>query len=267
MPEPLAELSDVAVERNGVRLLGIPFLRIESGKHCVVFGPNGSGKSTLLKLLMRFHYPSVLEQSTGTVKLFGQEDWNVWELRKKLGFVSSEIDFHFTSGRSGRLTPLQAVLTGFDSSELETTEQQNTPERIEAAQRWLRFFELDPSSVKHVAWLSTGERRRVMLARAMVLNPQALLLDEPTAGLDLLSRSRLLTRLSAMAEQGIQLLLVTHHLEEVIPQLERVVMLKCGAIFSDMPKRESFRSEHLSKLFDAPVLAEEHATGWHARLG
>lgn len=146
MPEPLAELSDVAVERNSVRLLGIPFLRIESGKHCVVFGPNGSGKSTLLKLLMRFYYPSVLEQSTGTVKLFGQEDWNVWELRKKLGFVSSEIDFHFTSGRSGRLTPLQAVLTGFDSSELETTEQQNTPERIEAAQRWLRFLNWTPAA-------------------------------------------------------------------------------------------------------------------------
>jgi iron complex transport system ATP-binding protein len=266
MPTPLAELSDVTVERNGVRLLHLPYLRIDSGEHCVVFGPNGSGKSTLLKLLMRFYYPSVLEQSVGVVKLFGQQEWNVWELRKRLGFVSSEIDFHFTSGRSGRLTPFQAVLTGFDSSELETAPESNTPERIQSAGYWLRFFELDPASTKQVGWLSTGERRRVMLARAMVLQPKALLLDEPTAGLDLVSRSRLLTKLSAMAEQGIQLLLVTHHLEEVIPELDRIVMLKQGAIFSDRTREESFQSEHLSRLFDAPVVVEKHTQGWHARL-
>jgi iron complex transport system ATP-binding protein len=215
---------------------------------------------------MRFYYPSVLERSAGTVKLFGQEDWNVWELRKKLGFVSSEIDFHFTSGRSGRLTPLQAVLTGFDSTELETAEEVNTPQRLDAAQHWLQFFELDPASTKHVGWLSTGERRRVMLARAMVLNPQALLLDEPTAGLDLVSRSRLLARLSKMTEQGIQLVLVTHHLEEIIPPFERVVMLKQGSIFSDAPKQDSFRSDRLSELFDAPIAAEEYTSGWQARL-
>lgn len=266
MPTPLAELTDVVVERNGVQLLHLPHLRIDSDQNCVVFGPNGSGKSTLLKLLMRFYYPSALQQSVGDVKLFGQSEWNVWELRKRLGFVSSEIDFHFTSGRSGRLTPFQAVLTGFDSSELETSPESNTPERIEAARYWLRFFELDPASSKHVGWLSTGERRRVMLARAMVFHPKALLLDEPTAGLDLVSRNRLLTKLSTMAAQGIQLLLVTHHLEEVIPELERVVMLKQGAIFSDRSKEESFHSEHLSKLFDAPVRVEKHAQGWNARL-
>jgi iron complex transport system ATP-binding protein len=266
MPTPLAELSDVTVERNGVRLLHLPYLRIDSGEHCVVFGPNGSGKSTLFKLLMRFYYPSALEHSAGEVKLFGQSEWNVWELRKRLGFVSSEIDFHFTSGRSGRLTPLQAVLTGFESSELETPPESHTPERIDAAHHWLRFFELDPYSTKHVGWLSTGERRRVMLARAMVLQPKALLLDEPTAGLDLVSQSRLLTKLSAMAEQGIQLLLVTHHLEEIVPNLDRVVMLKQGTIFSDQSKEESFQSEHLSKLFDVPVLVESYSQGWYARL-
>ncbi len=267
MPAPLAELSQVYVERNGVRLLDIPSLILPVGQDTVIFGPNGSGKSTLLKLLMRFYYPSASDSGaeTGRLLLLGREEWNVWELRKHLGLVSSEIDHHFTTGRSGRLTPFQAVLTGFESGELELEADAITPEREESVRRWLDFFEMDADSTKHVGWMSTGERRRVMLARAMVLEPDALLLDEPTAGLDLVARSRLLQRLAVMADQGVQLLLVTHHLEEVLPSMERVILLKKGKIFADTTPDQAFRSDRLSDLFDAPIIVESHPGGWFLR--
>lgn len=301
---PLAELSNVRVERNGVTLLDIPSLNIVRGQNTVIFGPNGSGKSSLLKLLMKFYYPSAVsgvkpasdvagklgdykdcaehldapkhsvEEATseissprqGVVRILGYEDWNVWDLRSHLGFVSSEIDHHFTSGRSGRLTPFQAVMTGFESGELELSPDCLTPERIERAEYWLDFFQVDRRSTKHVAWLSTGERRRVMLARAMVLSPEAILLDEPTAGLDLVASRKLLNQLSEAMNQGIQLVLVTHHLEEVLPEFQRTVMLQNGRILLDASPAAAFSSENLSKLFETPVQVDSSTMGWTAKL-
>ncbi|HUP81802.1 MAG TPA: ATP-binding cassette domain-containing protein, partial [Pirellula sp.] len=103
----LIEMSDVSIERGITRILDRVNLRIPQGQHVAIVGPNGSGKSTLLKLLMKFFYPSVVDGQSGTIRILGQEEWNVWELRSQLGFVSSEIDQHFTLGRSARLNALQ----------------------------------------------------------------------------------------------------------------------------------------------------------------
>ena len=266
MSDCLFELSNVIVERNRNRILEIPSLRVETAQHCCIFGPNGSGKSTFLKLLMRFFYPSAVSDAAGQVTILGREEWNVWDLRAHLGFVSSEIDHHFTTGRSGRLTPLEAVLTGFTSSELELPEEDVTDAMKSEASRWLDFFEIHLSSLHRVAWMSTGERRRVMLARAMVRNPQALLLDEPTAGLDLLARERLMRKIEAMTLDGIQIILVTHHLEEVIPQVQRVVCLCRGKLFFDGSPENAFSANNLSRLFEQPVCSERVQQRWSARL-
>jgi iron complex transport system ATP-binding protein len=250
---PLVELLEVVVERNGFRILDLERLVIPVGQNVVLFGPNGSGKSTLLKLLMKFFYPSSVENRAGTIKILGQEAWNVWELRTRLGFVSSEIDHHFTSGRSGRLAPLDAVLTGFESSELELDTSSITPERIESASRWLDFFEIDAHCTKRVGWLSTGERRRVMLARAMVHGAKSLLLDEPTAGLDIVAREKLLLKLEEMSRSGIQLVLVTHHLEEIIEPISRCILLKSGRLLHDSTVEACITSQWMNTLFDAPV--------------
>jgi iron complex transport system ATP-binding protein len=250
---PLVEIDDVVVERNRVRILDLHNLTIAHNENVVIFGPNGSGKSTLLKLLMKFFYPSALEDRVGTIRIFGQENWNVWELRRHLGFVSSEIDHHFTVGRSGRLTPLEAVLTGYESSELELDPAQVDDTMRASATQWLEFFDISPRSKKHVAWLSTGERRRVMLARSMVRGATSLLLDEPTAGLDLLARERLLRKLEEMIARNIQIVLVTHHLEEVLPQMNRVIMLQSGRIMADGLARDLLCSNQLSALFGCQV--------------
>lgn len=266
MSDCLFELSNVIVERNRTRILEIPSLRIDTREHCCIFGPNGSGKSTFLKLLMRFFYPSAVSEAAGRVSILGREAWNIWDLRAHLGFVSSEIDHHFTTGRSGRLTPLDAVLTGFTSGELELPADDVTDAMREEAKRWLDFFQVRVSSQHHVAWMSTGERRRVMLARSMVRNPQALLLDEPTAGLDLLARERLMKKIEDMAQQDIQIILVTHHLEEVISQVQRVVCLRRGKLFSDTSPEVAFTSENLGELFEHPIFAENIQQRWSARL-
>jgi iron complex transport system ATP-binding protein len=251
--DPLVDMSEVVVERNGFRILDINHLIIPRSENVIIFGPNGSGKSTLLKLLMKFFYPSAVENRSGVIKILGKEVWNVWELRSQIGFVGSEIDHHFTTGRSGRLTPLDAVLTGFESSELELDPSSLTPERIEIARSWLDFFELDPDSTKRVSWLSTGERRRVMLARSMVLGASSLLLDEPTSGLDIVAQEKLLRKLEELALSGIQIVLVTHHLEEVIPPMERCVMLKNGSIVQDDTVANCLTTASISLLFGARI--------------
>lgn len=250
---PLVELLEVVVERNGFRILDLDRLVISIGENAVLFGPNGSGKSTLLKLLMKFFYPSSIEDRAGTVKILGKETWNVWELRTQLGFVSSEIDHHFTTGRSGRLTPLDAVLTGFESSELELDSSSITPERIEVASKWLDFFEIDTRCTKRVGWLSTGERRRVMLARSMVHGAKSLLLDEPTAGLDIVAREKLLLKLEEMTRAGIQIVLVTHHLEEIIEPVNRCILLQSGKVLNDASVEECMTSRWMTNLFQAPI--------------
>ena len=266
MAQCLLELSNVVVERNRTRILDIPSLRIETREHCCIFGPNGSGKSTFLKLLMRFFYPSAVSDACGMVTILGRQDWNVWDLRSHLGFVSSEIDHHFTTGRSGRLNPLEAVLTGFTSGELELPADEVTDSMKQEAERWLDFFEVRNSRNHHVAWMSTGERRRVMLARAMVRSPQALLLDEPTAGLDLLARERLVRKIEAMTDENVQIILITHHLEEVVPQVQRVVFLCRGKLFFDGSPDQAFLADNLSRLFEHPVYSERIQQRWTARL-
>ena len=161
----IIELDHVSLVRGSTRILDSVSFRIEPGEHTSILGPNGSGKSTLLKLLLRNLYPSIVDGRAGSVRMFGDTEWNVWDLRTKLGFVSGEIDHHFMMGRSGRLTAKQAVLTGFFSSELEPDEAWITPEMIEKAEASLELMGMTALAQRHLGHMSTGERRRVMLAR------------------------------------------------------------------------------------------------------
>ena len=263
----LIEMSDVSIERGITRILDRVSLRIPQGQHVAIVGPNGSGKSTLLKLLMKFFYPSVVGGQSGTIRILGQEEWNVWELRSQLGFVSSEIDQHFTLGRSARLNALESVVTGFFSGELEPDPSLvNDAMRCEAI-RLLNLFQVDHSSTKYIGHMSTGERRRVLLARSLVTRPQAVVLDEPTAGLDILARASFLCELNNLANTGVQIILVTHHLEEILPCIDRTILLKAGKVFSDCPTSIAINEETISSLFGTHILVDRDAAGfYHSRL-
>lgn len=268
MPEPsILELDHVHLVRGSTTILRGLSLGVTAGEHTAILGPNGSGKSTLLKLLMRHIYPSVVDGRAGSVRLFGETEWNVWDLRTRLGFVSGEIDHHFMMGRSGRLSVMQAALTGFFSSELEPDEDKVTEwMRTRAAQalKWLGMSGLSERPLQH---LSTGERRRAMLARAMVHQPIALVLDEPTAGLDLRAQDQLLRHLEHLATLGTTLILVTHHMSEILPCIERTVLLGEGRVVFDGSTERALEAERLSKCFDCELSVERKPSGyWRVEL-
>jgi iron complex transport system ATP-binding protein len=262
----LIEIESVSVQRGSTRILNDINIRIPKREHVAIVGPNGSGKSTLLKLLMRFFYPSVVDGESGSVRILGRDTWNVWELRQHLGFISAEIDHHFITGRSGRLNALQSVLTGFFASELDPDDTAITDAMRDEASRLLTSFQMDSRSSKSIGVMSTGERRRCLLARAIVLRPQAIVLDEPTTGLDIAARAEFLKLLNQLAISGTQIILVTHHVEEILPCIERTILLKQGHVFQDDTTEAALNDRTLSTLFGTPIQIERDAMRfYHSR--
>jgi iron complex transport system ATP-binding protein len=263
-PPRLIEIDKVCLFRNGVSILDDFSLSINLGQHTVILGPNGSGKTSFLKILMRFFYPSVVEETIGRVEILGESAWNVWELRTHLGYVNSEIDFHFSHGRSGRLSAMEAVLTGFSSSELEVEPEHITPTMLKAAKQALEDREILHLQDRKVAHLSTGERRRVLIARAMAHAPKALILDEPTTGLDIAARAALLQQLQRIAERGTTLVLVTHHVEEIIPAISQIIHLQAGRVAFSGGLSNGLDQERLSNLFGVKVSLQQDSRGYYA---
>jgi iron complex transport system ATP-binding protein len=210
---------------------------------------------------MRFFYPSIVPENSGTIEILGQSEWNVWELRKQLGYVNSEIDFHFSHGRSGRLTGFEAVLTGFSSTELEVEPEHLSDAMREAARGALRRRDAGHLSNRIMSHLSTGERRRVLLARALVHEPKAVILDEPTTGLDIASRQQLLQQMQTIAEEGTTLVLVTHHVEEIVPAIQHVVLLQAGRSVFQGDRANGLSEKRLSELFRVPICIENDLNG------
>jgi iron complex transport system ATP-binding protein len=266
-PINILELEHVWVVRGTATLIRDLSLRISLGQHTSILGPNGSGKSTLLKLLTRNMYPSIVEGRGGRIQIFGQTEWNVWDLRSRLGFVSGEIDLHFHSGRSGRLTAQQTVLTGFFSSELEPDPDSITQQMLRSAHDAMELMGILSMANRTLGTMSTGERRRTLLARAIAHKPRALVLDEPTAGLDLRAQRQLLEYLEKIAEQDTTLILVTHQLSEVLPCIERTVLLDRGRVAWDGRTDEALEPERLSGLFGCPLRVDKTSSGyWRVEL-
>lgn len=268
-PEPnpsttpsILEVQEVSLVRGNTTILNRLSVAISPGEHTALLGPNGSGKSTLLKLLMRRIYPSIVDGVAGTVKIFGETEWNVWDLRTRLGFVSSEVDQHFLFGRSGKLTAELAVLTGFFSSELEPDPERVTPQLREAAAIALERMKMTRLAHRPLGHMSTGERRRTLLARAIVHQPEALVLDEPTSGLDLRAQFQLLEDLQHIAQSGTTLILVTHHMHEVLPCIQRTVLLDQGEVAFDGSTEQAMVSEKLSQVFGCKLDSQRSAKGY-----
>jgi len=263
----ILEVRDVSLVRGNTTILNQLSVSILPGEHTALLGPNGSGKSTLLKLLMRRIYPSFVDGVAGTVKIFGDTEWNVWDLRTRLGFVSSEVDQHFLFGRSGKLTAELAVLTGFFSSELEPDPERVTPQMREAAAIALERMKMTRLAHRPLGHMSTGERRRTLLARAIVHQPEALVLDEPTSGLDMRAQFQLLEDLQHIAQSGTTLILVTHHMHEVLPCIQRTVLLDQGRVAFDGSTMKAMESDRLSKVFGCQLESQQSEKGyWHVAL-
>ena len=259
-PALLLDIDGATVVKGGVRILDALRLEIAPGEHTAIFGPNGSGKSSLIKLLTRQDYPLAGEEGRPKVTIFGRDRWDIFELRSLLGIVSA--DLHHVFIGDGDLRGLEAVLSGFFASLGLAAHQTVTPVMHERARQALALVEAVHLAEKPLAQMSTGEARRVLIARALVPDPRALLLDEPTTGLDLIARQRFLETLRRLAGQGKTVILVTHHVEEILPEIGRVILMQSGKIFRDGPKQEVLTSAHLTALFHAPVTVRESG-GWY----
>jgi iron complex transport system ATP-binding protein len=246
----LLELRDVTVVRGDAAsrpaLDGVT-LRIGAGEHVCILGPNGCGKSTLIKTITRECYPVAREGSS--ISILGRERWNIFELRSLLGIVSPDLLASCTSDATGR----DVVLSGFFSSTRIFPHHHPDPEHLARATATLGRLGIAHLAERAVAQMSSGEAKRTLIARALVHDPQTLLFDEPSNALDIAAQIQLRETMRDLAKSGLGILLVTHHVSEIIPEIERVVMLREGRIVADGPKGEVLTEERLRSLFGVAV--------------
>ena len=248
---PVLELDQASVLRGERLILEALSLRVAAGEHTAILGANGSGKSTLVKLVTRQLYPLAREDGQPSVRVFGRERWHVAELRSLLGIVSPALQLGYTTD-----TPLEVfdvVVSGFYAARGLGPDHRPTPAMRERAHAALAQMDITRLIGRDMATLSTGEARRVLIARALVHRPRALLLDEPSAGLDLATRRHFLESLRALARGGTTLLLVTHHIEEIVPEIGRVLLLREGKALRHGDKAQVLTDAALSEAFGMRV--------------
>lgn len=251
-------MRNVSVARGDNVVLHQVSLRIATGEHVAILGPNGCGKSTLIKTITCQCYPIVTPETE--LLLLGRKRWDVSQLRSHLGVVSAELPGERTPVTSG----LDAVVAGFFSASTLWPNLHVTPEMRERAREALHLMMAEHLAGKLVGEMSAGEQRRIMIARALVHQPEMLLLDEPSNALDLAAQRELREALRRVARQGVGIVMVTHHLADIIPEIDRVILMREGRIFADGPKRDLITAETLRALFGVEVSLVEHEGSWHS---
>ncbi len=246
---PFLTLQHVNVARGSNTVLHDISLTIAAGEHIAILGPNGCGKSTLIKTITCECYPIV--QPETSVSIFGRERWDLIELKKRLGVVSAELPGRPTLQTTGR----DAVLTGFFSSSTlwPNLISQITPEMHTRTDEVLQRIDATHLRDKPVGEMSAGEQRRIMIGRALVASAGMLLLDEPSNALDLAAQQDLRELLRTLARQGTGILLITHHIADIIPEIDRIILMKSGRIHADGPKSTLLTAPTLSHLFQTEV--------------
>ncbi|WP_263381467.1 ABC transporter ATP-binding protein [Granulicella arctica] len=255
---PFLKFEHVSVARGETVVLHDVSLSINRGEHIAILGPNGCGKSTLIKAMTCECYPLV--QPETTVSIFGRSRWDLTELKKKLGVVSADLPGEPTR----RTTGFDAILSGFFSSSTLWPNLTITPALLARAEEVLVQVDAVALRDKQVGGMSAGQQRRIMIGRALVGSADMLLLDEPSNALDLSAQRDLRLLLRQLAQQGTGILLITHHIADILPEMDRVLMMQEGRIVADGPKEELLTAVRLSDLFDTEVQLEQKEGFYHA---
>lgn len=262
---PLLELHKASVLRGERLILDRLSLRLRVGQHTAILGANGSGKSTLIKLIARQIYPLATEGDTPAIKVFGRDRWSVSELRSLIGIVSPAVQGDYTN-EDAPLEVFDTVVSGFFAARGLWVDHSLTDAMRQRAHEALAQVGASQLIGRDMASLSTGEARRVLIARALVHRPHALLLDEPCTGLDPVSRRRFLESLRQLARHGVTLLLVTHHVEEILPEIDHVVVLRDGQLLREGSKASVLTGETLTGAFGMPVAVARRGEYYHASV-
>jgi iron complex transport system ATP-binding protein len=255
---PLLELTDCVVVRDGLAILSVGHLTIEAGEHVAILGPNGAGKSTLVRLLTRDVRPVPHDDGSPAVLLLGRERWAIADARRVMGVVSDSLQEQYDVAVTAR----DAVTSGFFGSVGLYRHQTVTPQMREKADALLELLGIELLTDRTMDTLSTGEARRALIARALVHDPAVLVLDEPTDGLDPAGRYHVLDAVGRVARAGHAIVLVTHRVSDIVPEVTRVVTLRDGRVLHDGPKAELLADGPMEDLFGIPARLEER-DGWY----
>jgi iron complex transport system ATP-binding protein len=255
---PFLHLAHVNVARGDNVVLHDINLTVNTGEHIAILGPNGCGKSTLIKTITCECYPIVMPETR--VSIFGRERWDLTELKRRLGVVSPELPGRPTLHTTGR----DAVISGFFSSSTLWPNLTVTEEMRERAEGVLQQVDAIDIAEKPVGQMSAGQQRRIMIGRALVGSAGMLLLDEPSNALDLAAQAELRNLLRKLAQEGTGILLITHHIADIPPEIDRVLMMQDGRIVADGPKHDLLTPARLSALFETEVQLTERDGFFHA---
>lgn len=250
---PLIEIRNATIWRGKTRVFEQLNLVIEQHERVAILGPNGSGKTTLLKTINRELYPVVAGDAH--VRILGREHWNVWELRSHIGIVSHDLHQRYTP----TTTAVEVVVSGFFSSigVHGSMAQRVGEEQLDTARATLERLGIGELADTPLQSMSTGQQRRCLLGRALVHDPATLILDEPTEGLDFAASFDYLGRIRDLSASGHNIVLVTHHLNEIPPEVKRVIVLRNGQIAADGPKSDVLDGALLSSVYETPIRVAE----------
>jgi iron complex transport system ATP-binding protein len=262
-PSDFLHLRNVNVARGERIVLHDINLTIRTGEHVAILGPNGCGKSTLILTITCQLYPIV--QPGMSVRIFGRERWDLTELRRHFGVVSAgPMGAELPGERTAVTAGLDAVVAGFFSASTLWPNLHVTDEMRVRAREALQRIEASHLAEQLVGTMSAGEKRRILIARALVHRPRQLLLDEPSNALDLAAQRELRETLRGLAREGTGLVMVTHHLGDILPEIDRIILMRDGRIVGDGPRAELLTEPCLSELFHTPIRIGRDAEWLHS---
>lgn len=243
---PVLSVSGLRHERGSRVILDDINWKVKAGEHWVILGPNGCGKTSLINLLTGYDMATAGEIDVGDAR-FGEADWR--EVRKRIGLVASTLTFYLEPGEP----VIEAVISGREA--MINLIEKPKPALVREARALLKRFGCAHIADSRWGVLSQGERQKILICRAMMTKFQVLILDEPCAGLDPVAREHFLAWLHSFAavKSAPSLVLVTHHVEEILPCFNRVLLMKDGKILASGEKSEVLSSANLSQAYGAKL--------------
>ncbi|CAM4206506.1 ABC transporter ATP-binding protein [Paenibacillus tarimensis] len=240
----MISLSQLVLQRDNRVILDGVNLQVNKGEHWVILGRNGSGKTTILEMITGYLFPT-----SGTVDVLGQRYGrvDVREVRKRIGYISQSV-----IEKMSLSDPVWEIVATGEYAFLRFY-QEIDPAVIRKAKAMLEDFGIGHLSSQPFGTLSQGERKKALLARALMSSPELLIMDEPCAGLDLYEREKLLNDLNKLGKRDMTVLYVTHHIEEIIPLFTHVALVHDGSIAAAGPKQEVLTGDILGSAYELPI--------------
>tara|TARA_Y100001968_G_scaffold266587_1_gene256195 strand:+ start:515 stop:1318 length:804 start_codon:yes stop_codon:yes gene_type:complete len=255
-----ASLRNINVYINEKEILSNININLNYGENTLILGPNGSGKSTFLNLLNRSIYPVNTKHSS--FKLFNKEIINIWDLRKNVGFLLKEMEQRVNNG----VKLIDVIKSGFSGTFNSRYSKFISKREKDKIDNLIDDWELNNIVNTEFESLSDGQKRRALLARALVFEPNILILDEPFYNLDIKSQFILNNNLNKLIDHSVNILYVTHNLESILPKTNRVLLMKEGEIIKDGRPKELINSKTLSDLYNISINVIEQKGYWRMLL-